>query len=168
MVPAKITPTPSTTPPTTEAQVKPTSVSDPPPIVFLRLSELEKKLKHCLDESIASGEVNPDKVLTKRRHDDDQDPSAGFGKEKKKRRKRKDSEPSKDKDQSGSSFNVHEVAMKADESREVEDDVENVEEQPQDDAAPKKENSVWFKQDPKPKTPDPNWQKEPKANDAPK
>ncbi|GJU36691.1 hypothetical protein Tco_1185045 [Tanacetum coccineum] len=121
-----------------------------------------------LDESITSGEVNPAKVLTKRHHDDDQDPLAGFGKENKKRRKRKDSKPSKDKDQSSSSSKVHEVAMKADKSREAEDDVENVEEQPQDDDAPRKDNSVWFKQDPKPKTPDPNWQKEPKADDAPK
>ncbi|GJU86450.1 hypothetical protein Tco_1293996 [Tanacetum coccineum] len=67
-----------------------------------------------LDESITSGEVNPAKVLTKRHHDDDQDPLAGFGKENKKERKRKDSKPSKDKDQSSSSSKVHEVAMKAD------------------------------------------------------
>ncbi|GJU86449.1 hypothetical protein Tco_1293995 [Tanacetum coccineum] len=44
MVTTKITPTPSTTSPTTEAQVTPTSISDPPPTVLLRLSELEKKI----------------------------------------------------------------------------------------------------------------------------
>ncbi|GKD26698.1 hypothetical protein Tco_1232912, partial [Tanacetum coccineum] len=56
-----------------------------------------------LDEAIAKGEIDPTKVLKKRRHDDkDKDPSADSEKGKKKRR-RKDSEPSKDKDTAGSS-----------------------------------------------------------------
>ncbi|GJV76865.1 hypothetical protein Tco_1508449, partial [Tanacetum coccineum] len=55
-----------------------------------------------LDEAIAKGEINPAKVLKKRRCDDkDEDPPAKSDKEKK-RRKQKDFEPSKD-DQAGSS-----------------------------------------------------------------
>ncbi|GKF18132.1 hypothetical protein Tco_0063050 [Tanacetum coccineum] len=50
-----------------------------------------------LDEAIASGDVNPDKVLRKRDRGDDQDPTARSGQGKKKRRKGKDFEPSKDK-----------------------------------------------------------------------
>nr|GEX21107.1 uncharacterized mitochondrial protein AtMg00810-like [Tanacetum cinerariifolium] len=37
-----------------------------------------------------------------------------------------------------------------------------------DDDVPKKDNSVWFKQDARPKTPDQEWHKEPNADDAPK
>ncbi|GJU53681.1 hypothetical protein Tco_1227395 [Tanacetum coccineum] len=57
--------------------------------------------------------------------------------------------------------------MEADESMEVEDDVVNVEEQPQDDTTPKQDNSIWFKQDARPETPDPEWHKELNADDAP-
>ncbi|GKF09660.1 hypothetical protein Tco_0043884 [Tanacetum coccineum] len=227
MFPAKTTPTPSTPPPTIDAQVTPASVSDSSPTFFQRLSELEKKVealmestvrdvlqktpiylaqpfstpaesltkyelhkilldkmqkiqsfqtheKHLdlynalinstmLNEAITSGDVNPSKVLKRSRHDD-QDPPAGSDKEKKKKRKRKDSEPSKDKEQFGSSpkgktqskpsstdksvnakKTVHEVAIKADESREAKDDVVNDEAQLQDDASPTHNNSIWFK-----------------------
>ncbi|GKB40682.1 hypothetical protein Tco_0885624 [Tanacetum coccineum] len=50
------------------------------------------------------------------------------------------------------------------------DDVVDAEEQPQDDSAPKRDNSTWFKQDVvvRPETPDPEWHKEPNAEDAPK
>ncbi|GKF53489.1 hypothetical protein Tco_0160399 [Tanacetum coccineum] len=51
----------------------------------------------CLDAAVASGEVNPDKVLRKRHRDEDQDPPAGLDKEKTRSKKRKDSEMSKDK-----------------------------------------------------------------------
>nr|GEU41136.1 hypothetical protein [Tanacetum cinerariifolium] len=51
----------------------------------------------CLDDSIASGAVNLDKVQRKRDRGDDQDPTAGSDQGKKKRRKGKDFEPSKDK-----------------------------------------------------------------------
>nr|GEV04137.1 hypothetical protein [Tanacetum cinerariifolium] len=49
----------------------------------------------CRDEAIASGEANPNKVLRKRHHDEDQDLPADSKKEKKKRRKGKDTYPSK-------------------------------------------------------------------------
>ncbi|GJW78277.1 hypothetical protein Tco_0139959, partial [Tanacetum coccineum] len=48
-----------------------------------------------LDEAIASGDVNVDKVLRKRDRDDDQEPTAGSDQGKKKQRKGKDYEPSK-------------------------------------------------------------------------
>ncbi|GKB97048.1 hypothetical protein Tco_0983185 [Tanacetum coccineum] len=56
-----------------------------------------------LDKAIASGDVNPDKVLRKRDRRDDQDPTAGSDQGKQKRRKGKDYESYKDKVQTGSS-----------------------------------------------------------------
>ncbi|GJT19472.1 hypothetical protein Tco_0878178 [Tanacetum coccineum] len=97
-----------------------------------------------------------------------------------------DSEPLKDKDTAGSSKKgkapsqpsttdktvnadetIHEAAMETEEP--VVDDAVNAEEQPQDDVAPKRDTSIWFKQDivVKPETPDPYWHKEPNADDAP-
>ncbi|GKC93885.1 hypothetical protein Tco_1159327 [Tanacetum coccineum] len=110
------------------------------------------------------GEIDPTKVLKKRRHDDkDKDLSADAEKGKKKRR-RKDSKPSKDKEIAGSlkkgkapsqpstidktvnaDETIHEAAMEIEEP--VADNVINVEEQTQDDAAPKRDTSIWFKQD---------------------
>ncbi|GJZ06878.1 hypothetical protein Tco_0540671 [Tanacetum coccineum] len=98
-----------------------------------------------LDDAIASGEVNTDKVLRKRHRDEDQDPLTGSKKEKKISRKGKDFEPPKDKVQTGSSKGktppkssktgkfviaeesvkepVHEVAMDVEEP--IRDDVVN-------------------------------------------
>ncbi|GJT06964.1 ribonuclease H-like domain-containing protein [Tanacetum coccineum] len=56
--------------------------------------------------------------------------------------------------------------METDQPTDV-DDMGNVDDQPNPNATPKKDNSVWFKQDPKPETLDPDWQKEPSANDQP-
>ncbi|GJS28744.1 hypothetical protein Tco_0489364 [Tanacetum coccineum] len=61
---------------------------------------------------------------------------------------------------------VHEAKMETDQPTDV-NDMGNVDDQPNPDVAPKKDNSVWFKQDPRPKTSDPNWQKEPSADDPP-
>ncbi|GKA73689.1 hypothetical protein Tco_0779991 [Tanacetum coccineum] len=137
-----------------------------------------------LDEAIASRDVNLNKVLRKRHHED-QDPLAVSDQGKKKRRKRKDSELSKKNDQSGLSLKgkfqskssstgksvqgkeiVHEAAMESDQPIDV-DDMGNVNDQPNPDAAPKKDNFIWFNQDPRIKTPDPDWQKETSANDPP-
>ncbi|GKC24427.1 hypothetical protein Tco_1026577 [Tanacetum coccineum] len=109
-----------------------------------------------LDEAIAKGDIYPAKVLKKRRRDDkDEDPPAKSDKEKK-MRKLKDYEPPKD-DQAGSSKKVEEpvqeVAMDVEEP--VDDEVVNVEEHPQDDASPKQDKSTWFKQPPRPETPNP-------------
>ncbi|GKD56282.1 hypothetical protein Tco_1289669 [Tanacetum coccineum] len=98
-----------------------------------------------LYEAIASRDVNLNKVLRKRHHED-QDPLAGSDQGKKKKRKRKDSE--------------------LDQPIDV-DDMGNVNDQPNPDAAPKKDNFVWFKQDPRLKTPDPDRQKETSADDPP-
>nr|GEY66946.1 hypothetical protein [Tanacetum cinerariifolium]GEY66958.1 hypothetical protein [Tanacetum cinerariifolium] len=110
-----------------------------------------------LDEAIASGEVNPYKVL-KRSQPDDEDPPAGFDKEKK-RMKRKDSEPLKDKEQSGST-------PKADQTMDAEEDkwlmLKNIHKMM---LLPSK--STWFKQSPRQETLDLKWQKEPNADDGP-
>ncbi|GJT06965.1 hypothetical protein Tco_0841427 [Tanacetum coccineum] len=55
-----------------------------------------------LDEAIASGYVNLDKVLRKRNHEYQDPPAGSDQRKKKKKRKKKDSEPSKKNDQSGS------------------------------------------------------------------
>nr|GEW95839.1 hypothetical protein [Tanacetum cinerariifolium] len=52
---------------------------------------------------------------------------------------------------------VLEVAMGADETIKVVDDVANIKERPQDDATLKQDNSMWFKQDARLETPDPEW-----------
>ncbi|GJW77908.1 hypothetical protein Tco_0139590 [Tanacetum coccineum] len=49
----------------------------------------------CLDDAIASGEINPYKLLRKRHRDKDQDPPTGSDKENNRSRKGKDSEPPK-------------------------------------------------------------------------
>ncbi|GJT52295.1 hypothetical protein Tco_0978452 [Tanacetum coccineum] len=117
-----------------------------------------------LDEAIVKGEINPAKVLKKRRCDDkDEDPPAKSDKEKK-RRKQKDFEPSKD-DQAGSSKKVEETVKEV--AMNVEEPVDDEVEPPQDDASPKKDKSTWFKQPPRPETPDLEWQKEPNADDGP-
>ncbi|GJZ30799.1 hypothetical protein Tco_0575846 [Tanacetum coccineum] len=56
--------------------------------------------------------------------------------------------------------------MDADES--ILNDVVNDANQPQDESDQKKDNSIWFKQPLRPKTPDPEWTKDPTADDAPK
>ncbi|GJY40636.1 hypothetical protein Tco_0427906 [Tanacetum coccineum] len=226
------TPTPSTTPLTTEVQATTLTATDLSPTVFLRLSELERKvealskvdhsevikesvqanvrlkalfekyskrlqlfllnllllLDNLLPEqlTIANGESNLDKVLRKRHCDKDQDPIAGSDKEKKRKRKVKDYEPSKDTTQTGSSKGktppktsktdksvtvkelvkepIHEVAMDVEEP--ILDDVVNDVDQPQHDINPKNDKSTWFKQSPRPKTPDPEWNKDKNVDDG--
>ncbi|GJT61611.1 hypothetical protein Tco_1005144 [Tanacetum coccineum] len=97
-----------------------------------------------LDEAIASGEANPDKILRKRHRDD---PPAG----------KTQSKPSS----TGKFVNadeiveepVHEATM--DVEQPILDDVVNDADKPHDDADPKKDKSTWFKQPPRPETPDP-------------
>ncbi|GKB46227.1 hypothetical protein Tco_0896980 [Tanacetum coccineum] len=86
-----------------------------------------------LDETITKGKLDPTRVLKKRCHDDkDQDPPADSEKEKK-RRRRKDTEPSNKQTTSIDSSKCAEIDVE----ELVEDDVVNVEKQPQDDVAPK-------------------------------
>ncbi|GKA83722.1 integrase, catalytic region, zinc finger, CCHC-type containing protein [Tanacetum coccineum] len=137
-----------------------------------------------LDEAIASGDVNPDKVLRKRDYGDDQDPTTGSDQRKKKKRKGKDSKPSKDKVQTGSSSKgktqskpsstnkpvnaekpLHEAEMNVEEP--ILDDVVNEADQLQDDATPTQGNPIWFKQPPRPPTPDPEWNKDKNIDDGP-
>ncbi|GKC99996.1 hypothetical protein Tco_1170271, partial [Tanacetum coccineum] len=88
----------------------------------------------CLDEAIASGEVNPDKVLRKRHRDEDQDPPAGSDKKKKRSRKGKDFDSKSVKEP------IHEVAIDVEEP--ILDDVVNDVDQPQDNVALKKDIST--------------------------
>ncbi|GJX42631.1 hypothetical protein Tco_0257621 [Tanacetum coccineum] len=57
--------------------------------------------------------------------------------------------------------------MNAEES--IEDDVVDAEKPTQENVVPEQDNSIWFKQYivERPETPDPDWYKEPNANDAP-
>nr|GEU64032.1 hypothetical protein [Tanacetum cinerariifolium] len=47
------------------------------------------------------------------------------------------------------------------------DEVVNYGKYPHDDTAPSQDRSKWFKQSPRPETPDPDWHKEPNADDGP-
>ncbi|GJY30168.1 hypothetical protein Tco_0413663 [Tanacetum coccineum] len=63
---------------------------------------------------------------------------------------------------------VHDAAMEADQAMDAdEDEVANVEEYPQDDATSKQDKSTWFKQPPRPETPNPEWHKDLTVNDGP-
>ncbi|GKB83240.1 hypothetical protein Tco_0950135 [Tanacetum coccineum] len=87
----------------------------------------------------------------KRRHNDnDQDPLAGSDQEMKKSKKSKDTEPSKKTKQAGSSKGITQYQPKS---------TGNNDEQPNDEAAPKTDKSRWFKQPPRPPTPDLKWNK---------
>ncbi|GKE61486.1 hypothetical protein Tco_1511853, partial [Tanacetum coccineum] len=108
-----------------------------------------------LDEAIASGNVNPDKVLMKRDCGDDQDPTAGSDQGKKKKRNGKDSDPSKDK----AKMDVEEPILY---------DVVNEADQPQNEYDPKKGKPNLFKQSPRPATPDPEWNQDKAVDDGPK
>ncbi|GJY84331.1 hypothetical protein Tco_0497707 [Tanacetum coccineum] len=143
-----------------QANVQVPETTVPNPYSSLTLSSAE----YGFDDAIVKGDIDPIKVLKKRRHDDkDKDPSADSEKGKKKRR-RKDSEPSKYKDTAGSlkkgkapsqpsktdktvnaDETIQEAAMESEEP--VQDNDVNAEEQSKDDAAPKRDNSIWFKQD---------------------
>ncbi|GKC78953.1 hypothetical protein Tco_1129727, partial [Tanacetum coccineum] len=147
----------------------------------------ENEVKQILFDKMdisRSGDVNPDKVLRKRDHGNDQDPTARSDQGKKKRRKGKDSDPSKDKVQTSSSSKsktlskpsstnkpvnaeepLHEAEMDVEEP--IQDDVVNAADQPQDDTNPKKVNYTWFKLPPRPETPDPKWNKDKTIDDGP-
>ncbi|GJR43370.1 hypothetical protein Tco_1311473, partial [Tanacetum coccineum] len=132
-----------------------------------------------LDDAIARGQADPEKVLRKRDRDDE-DPSAGPNQGKKTKRSRtKESEPSKKSStskesskgkspaktsKSGKSMTAEEPVeepvfkMASDDIEQTVDDVANDVDQPPNDStqtkdkAPKKD---WFKQPPRPPTPDP-------------
>nr|GEU42121.1 hypothetical protein [Tanacetum cinerariifolium] len=147
--------------------------------------DLHNALSIGIDEAIAKGETDLSKVLKKRRHDEkDKDPFVDSKKGKKKRRQ-KDFKPSKDKEPTHSLkkgkaasqpskndkyVNVEEVVQDAaiETEEQVLDDVVNVDEQPQADAAPKLDNSIWFRQDTiiRPETPNSEWHKKPNADDT--
>ncbi|GKC84142.1 hypothetical protein Tco_1139859 [Tanacetum coccineum] len=141
-----------------------------------------------MQDDMDQGVVEPP-TQKKRRHDDEgQDPPLNFKKQKK-RRKRKDVEPSKNSSTSKES-SKGKIPLKTSKTRKyvtteetVEehvqevpmdlevptvDDVVNNDDQPQDDVALSKDNTTWFKQPPRPPTPDPEWNKDKVAHDGPK
>nr|GEV59071.1 hypothetical protein [Tanacetum cinerariifolium] len=139
------------------------------------------------EDGMDQGVVEP-LTQKKRRHDDEgQDPPSDSEMEKKKR-KRKYVEPSKKSftskesskgktppktSEAGKSVTaqesveelVQEVTMGVEEP--IRDDVVNDVDQPRDDADPKKDNSTWFTQPPRPKTHDPEWNKDKNVDDGP-
>ncbi|GJU43763.1 hypothetical protein Tco_1201029 [Tanacetum coccineum] len=127
--------------------------------------------------------IDPSTQL-KRNHDDqDEDPTARSDQGKEKKRPRKDTQPSKKSSVSSESSkvktlpktskygksvtakephekHVHEISMDAEEN--IVDEMSNADEQPYGEDAPKIDNGLknnWFKQPPRPPTPDPEWNK---------
>nr|GEV05485.1 hypothetical protein [Tanacetum cinerariifolium] len=77
---------------------------------------------------------------------------------------KEDFKPSKDKDQSSSSKAGETPSKSSSTDKSV--NAEETVHEPQDDVAPKQENSIWFKQDARPETLDPEWHKVSNADDA--
>ncbi|GKC44288.1 hypothetical protein Tco_1062010, partial [Tanacetum coccineum] len=140
------------------------------------------------DEDDMDKQLKDQSTPKKRRRDDnDQDPFVDLQKEKKKRKQKDFESLKKEKDQAGSSKKgkspskscktdksvnaeetVHDVEMDVGES--VEDDVVDAEDPAQADASvPTRDKSTWFKKVvvERPESPDPEWHKEPTADDAP-
>ncbi|GJU68486.1 hypothetical protein Tco_1254745 [Tanacetum coccineum] len=131
----------------------------------------------CLDDVIARGQADPEKILRKRDRDDE-DPLAGPNQGKKTKRSRtKESKPSKKSSttkesskgkspaktsKSGKSVTAEELAfeMASDDIKQTVDDVVNDADQPPDDTTQTKDNAPkydWFKQPPQLPTLDPEW-----------
>ncbi|GKA71902.1 hypothetical protein Tco_0778118, partial [Tanacetum coccineum] len=160
MIPKRSTPTP--TPPTTEAQVTNVSESDSSSKVVQRISELEKK-----SSSTAANSLTEYKL--KNKLFDMMQKSGSFKEHEKNLDLYNTLIFSIDLNEAiAKDETIHEAAMETEEP--VEDIAINVEEQLQDDDAPKQDNSIWFKQDAvvRPETPDLDWHKELNADDAPK
>ncbi|GKB57443.1 hypothetical protein Tco_0913629 [Tanacetum coccineum] len=136
-----------------------------------------------LNNAIACGQVDPEKVLRKRDRDDE-DPSAGPNQGKKTKRSRtKESEPSKKSStskesskgkspaktsKSGKSMTAEEpieepvFEMASDDIEQTVDDVANDADQLPDDSTQTKDKNpkkYWFKQPPRPPTPNQEWNK---------
>ncbi|GJX60423.1 hypothetical protein Tco_0291813 [Tanacetum coccineum] len=109
-----------------------------------------------LDDAIAGGKADPEKVLRKRDRDDE-DPSAGPNQGKKTKRSRtKEFEPSKKSSTSKKSSKGKSSAKTFKSGKSV------IAKEPDKD--PKKD---WFKQPPRPPTPDPKWNKRQVVVDQP-
>ncbi|GJS41619.1 hypothetical protein Tco_0566662 [Tanacetum coccineum] len=120
-----------------------------------------------LDDVIARGQADPEKILRKRDHDGDdkdEDPYAGPNQGKKtKKRRTKESESSK------KTSTTKETSKVAEPTKEVimdtsNDYVVNDADQPQNDHLTPKHN--WFTQPPRSPTPDPEWNKGKAVDDS--
>ncbi|GKB21810.1 hypothetical protein Tco_0855733 [Tanacetum coccineum] len=121
-----------------------------------------------LDDAIALGQADPEKVMRKRDHDDE-DPSAGPNQGKKTKRSRtKECEPSKKSSTSKETSKVFKMAF--DDIEQTVDDMANDADQPPDDSTQTKDKDPkkdWFKQPPRPPNPDPKWNKCQVVDDQP-
>ncbi|GJV15539.1 hypothetical protein Tco_1360862 [Tanacetum coccineum] len=132
-----------------------------------------------LDDSVARGQADLEKVLRKRDRDDE-DPSTGPNQGKKTKRSRtKESEPSKKSStskesskgkspaktsKSGKYVTIEETVFEtaSDDIEQTINDVANDADQPPDDSTQTKDKDPkkdWFKQPPRPPTPDQEWNK---------
>ncbi|GJY15588.1 hypothetical protein Tco_0386010 [Tanacetum coccineum] len=127
-------------------------------------------LYHSLMESLIEDENAMDKGVAdtvknhKRQHDDDEDPSVGPNQGKKeKRRRTKELESSK-------KPSTTKETSKDDAVNTASENVVRDDDQPQDTSEPKTNktlNEDWFKQPPRPPTPDPKWNKRQVVLDQP-
>ncbi|GJT41547.1 hypothetical protein Tco_0941412 [Tanacetum coccineum] len=123
-----------------------------------------------LDESIAKGDVNLDKVLKKQDHgnDEDEDPSAGPNQGKKTKKIRTKESESSNKSSTlkeTSKCNTPPKPSSSHKSINAEDT-----DQPQDDPVTKTDNAPkdnWFKESPTSLTPDPKWNQDRIVGDQP-
>ncbi|GKC05061.1 hypothetical protein Tco_0996671 [Tanacetum coccineum] len=161
--------------------------------VCLVHSRTDTSLPDSIDDIDKAAATTDLSTQVKRKHgDQDEDLTAGSDKGKEKKRPIKDSQPSKKSSASKESSkgktlpktskpgksvtaeepddeHVHEVSMDAEEN--IVDEMGNTEEQPDREAAPKTDNAPknnWFKQPPRPLTPDLEWNKCQVVDDQPK
>ncbi|GJY55374.1 hypothetical protein Tco_0454489 [Tanacetum coccineum] len=113
-----------------------------------------------LDEAIASGDVNPDKVIRKRDCHNDQDPTTSSSSKGKTQ-----SKPSSTDKLVNAKEPPHEAEMDVEEL--ILNDVVNDVDQPKDELDPKTNKSTWFMQLPRPPTLDPEWNQDKAADDGP-
>ncbi|GJS82486.1 hypothetical protein Tco_0749027 [Tanacetum coccineum] len=119
-----------------------------------------------------------------RPEDKEEDPYARSNQRMKKRKKSKDAKSSKKTDQSGltkgTTQSQHSLSSKSVQAEETvyevaytdqplnhENDVNNADDQPDAEVTPKTDKSTWFKQPPRPPTPDPKWNKGKAVEDGP-
>nr|GEV34932.1 hypothetical protein [Tanacetum cinerariifolium] len=120
-----------------------------------------------LDEAIARGDVNPDIRMRKRTVAEPSKKSYGSKKSTKGNTKSKTSKTDKYVIANESVQEpAHEVSMDVEEP--TQDEGVKYTHQPQVDDTPNKDNSIWFKQPPRPETPDPDWNTFKATDDCPK
>ncbi|GJY65695.1 hypothetical protein Tco_0467933, partial [Tanacetum coccineum] len=139
-----------------------------------RLIRLEKKVEamskidhtEAIEESVQANVMNEEKK--KRRRKDTEPSKKNIDQVGSSKKGKTPSKPSKSDKPTNTKESVQDAAM--DDEELVQDDAMDADNMTQADTIHKQDNSKWFKQDVvvRPKTLDPDWFKEPNANDAPK